>query len=55
MASALYASLHGQTFPINADYRLQLLEHQNLRVMRDPDGMTRHGVSDFRADITIDT
>jgi len=54
LGSAVYASLHAQTFPLPAPYALQLMEHQSTRILRDPDGSTRHLVIDFQADTTAD-
>lgn len=54
MCAAIYGALHAQSFDLGPVHRLQLIEHQTTRVLRDPDGFTRHGVIDFRADTTID-
>ena len=54
MCAAIYGSLHGRIFSLGAVHKLQLIEHQSTRVLRDPDGITRHGMIDFRADTTID-
>jgi hypothetical protein len=51
LCSAIYQSLHRQTFPV-AGHTLQLLEHQTTRTLRDPDGKTRHGIVEIRADTT---
>lgn len=54
MCAAVYGALHAQSFSLGPVHRLQLIEHQSTRVLRDPDGITRHGIIDFRADTTID-
>lgn len=43
-----------KTLDLGPDHVCQLIEYQDTRVFRDPDGTTRHGVIEFRADITID-
>jgi hypothetical protein len=54
LGAAVYASLHAQRFPLPEPYALQLIEHQSTQVLRDPDGTTRHLVTDYRADTTAD-
>jgi len=48
ICAAIYDSLHAQKFPVTG-HDLQLIEHQTTRVLRDPDGETRHGVIEFSA------
>ena len=48
MNKAIRDSLHGQRFTV-AGHTLQAIEHQTTRTLRDPDGITRHGVVTFRA------
>jgi len=54
LGAAVYGSLHAQRFALPAPYALQTLEHQNTQVLRDPDGTTRHLVTEYRADTTAD-
>lgn len=54
IAKLVVPALDGATLDLGPDYVCQLIEHQDTRVLRDPDGTTRHGVIEFRADITID-
>lgn len=54
LCSLIFAALHVQPLDLGVDHRLQTIEHQNTLVLRDPDGSTRHGVIQFRADTTID-
>lgn len=46
--AAIRDSLHAKTFPM-IGHRLQLIEFTSGRMMRDPDGITWHGVIDFHA------
>ena len=46
--AAVRFALHGQTFAV-AGHTLQAMDFQTTRTLRDPDGITRHGVVDFRA------
>lgn len=48
MNKAIRDSLHGQRFAV-VGHVLQVVEHQTTRTLRDPDGITRHGVVTFRA------
>lgn len=48
MNAAIRDCLHNQRFPM-VGHTLQSLQHVTTRVLRDPDGITRHGVIDFRA------
>lgn len=54
LGAAVYASLHTKKFLLPGPYALQLIEHQNTQVLRDPDGTTRHLVTEYRADTTAD-
>ena len=55
MSSLIVPALDGaKDLDLGPDYVCQLIEHQDTRVLRDPDGSTRHGVIEFRADITIE-
>lgn len=48
MNAAIRAALHNQALPL-AGHTLQTMQFQTSRVMRDRDGVTRHGILDFRA------
>lgn len=48
MIAATRAALHNQALPL-IGHTLQTMQFQTSRVMRDRDGLTRHGVIDFRA------
>lgn len=54
MSSLIVPALDLATLDLGPDYVCQLIEFEDTRVLRDPDGSTRHGVIEFRADITID-
>jgi len=48
LAGAVRAALHNATLTV-AGYRLLAFEHRGTRYLRDPDGLTSHGVVEFRA------
>ena len=53
MNNAIRASLHGKTFPV-VGHTMQLFECMSTRSMRDPDGITWHGIAEFHAYTTAD-
>lgn len=42
-------SLHGTNLSLPNDLAAVLIEHENTRILTDPDGVTTHGVVTFRA------
>ena len=52
MNAAIRYSLNGAGFPV-AGHVLQLIEFMSSRSMRDPDGITWHGIVEFHAFTTV--
>lgn len=48
IAGAVRASLHDAEFNLD-DHALVLIEHRTTRYLDDPDGLSHHGVLEFRA------
>lgn len=47
IASAIRASLHEASLSLDG-HTLELIQFRDLRILRDPDGITTHGVLTFR-------
>lgn len=48
LGGAIRAALHNAALTVS-DHRLITFEHDSTRYLRDPDGLTSHGVLTFRA------
>lgn len=50
IVDAVRAALHDYNLPL-ATHALAFFEHRNTRIVRDPDGLTSHGILGFEAAI----
>lgn len=52
LRDAVRTAYFAGTLPTNAGAAIDFITHESARTLRDPDGLTKHGVLTFRAIIT---
>lgn len=49
IGGAVHGALHGAALDLGSDWQFLEIAHQDTRYLKDPDGVTTHGVLTFRA------